>query len=611
MITVATSISTGQRRKKIPSRGSQKCLQPKRDMVEASAAVAAVEQASSASSRTRLHITPFNEALLNSYIPANLRAQATSISFHSVQTFPEKQFGYIELPASEAQKLKQKLNGATLRGQKIRIEQAKPEKRSLYATNQEIDMADEERPRKKPKKEKVKDGVLQGVVLEADRTVKRGWTESVAEKKEKKRKGKETAREDKDFKTKAKDKSKSRESSKYTTDSEMLFRTKLPPNVANNLPAKPGKTGKKDKTKEKKGQEGKTVIVHEFEKTQKHAGFLKTGSIDANAKPASEYVDGKGWIDESGSVVQEESVSMTKKSKKRKAENVEQISPTSQDDGPATNGQLTHSAKKKRVSFAAQDERGSPSDAESESLSDSSSELSSSDSSSASESSDSETDSESEESIPESAKEDEQPTETQAASLPSAAADPYAVQSDLVNMYKSVRTGSSIQPVKPLSVDTSFSFFSAGADDDDIEYSAMDEDEQTAPTAMDNPPLTPFTRRDREWRELRSAAPTPDTAAAHKKFDFSSVPPAADQEEDSESEDEVTADAVVPAAKGTSDFPPPTNMPIRVEKKEESEFCKWFWEHRGENNRAWKKRRREAMKMKRARENRRLSRKVI
>lgn len=36
----------------------------------------------------------------------------------------------------------------------------------------------------------------------------------------------------------------------------------------------------------------------------------------------------------------------------------------------------------------------------------------------------------------------------------------------------------------------------------------------------------------------------------------------------------------------------------------ESEFAKWFWENRGDNNRAWKRRRREAVKEKRQRENR-------
>ena len=46
-------------------------------------------------------------------------------------------------------------------------------------------------------------------------------------------------------------------------------------------------------------------------------------------------------------------------------------------------------------------------------------------------------------------------------------------------------------------------------------------------------------------------------------------------------------------------------------KKEESTFRKWFYEHRGDNNRAWKKKRREAKKVQRQRENRRATRRVV
>lgn len=41
------------------------------------------------------------------------------------------------------------------------------------------------------------------------------------------------------------------------------------------------------------------------------------------------------------------------------------------------------------------------------------------------------------------------------------------------------------------------------------------------------------------------------------------------------------------------------------EDKPESEFRKWFWENQGNLGRAWKKRRREAVKAKRSTENRR------
>ena len=69
--------------------------------------------------RVRLHITPFNESLVDRYIPASLKDQASNISFHTVETAPERGFGYVDLPAVEAQKLKKKLNGMTLKGTKV------------------------------------------------------------------------------------------------------------------------------------------------------------------------------------------------------------------------------------------------------------------------------------------------------------------------------------------------------------------------------------------------------------------------------------------------------------------------------------------------------------
>jgi len=49
-----------------------------------------------------------------------------------------------------------------------------------------------------------------------------------------------------------------------------------------------------------------------------------------------------------------------------------------------------------------------------------------------------------------------------------------------------------------------------------------------------------------------------------------------------------------------------------LEDKEpaESDFAKWFWEHRGETNRAWKRRKREAVKEKRKGDNKRRGRTV-
>jgi hypothetical protein len=119
-------------------------------------------------------------------------------------------------------------------------------------------------------------------------------------------------------------------------------------------------------------------------------------------------------------------------------------------------------------------------------------------------------------------------------------------------------------------------------------------------------PSTPYTRT----RDIRSAAPTPDTAAIGRKFSFSfaggghnNFSHDEDIQEGYEDEDDQWQNA---------------NMePLGVkevkegEPEEETEFAKWFWENRGDSNRAWKKRRRDVMKVKRQRENRRVSRHVV
>jgi hypothetical protein len=138
-------------------------------------------------------------------------------------------------------------------------------------------------------------------------------------------------------------------------------------------------------------------------------------------------------------------------------------------------------------------------------------------------------------------------------------------------------------------------------------------------------PHTPFTRQDLQWRGLRSAAPTPDTAAIGRRFSFPWGRDDAEDEEESdvgagvELKDNTRANAVLHALKKDEmDAEVDANAtPLgRKEGEErqgedESEFSKWFWEHRGENNRAWKKRRRDALKVERQRENRRTGRKVV
>src|SRR5712664_3144660 len=77
---------------------------------------------------TRLHITPFNPTLLNAILPPSILPNARNISYHTIETLPEKAYGYVELPKMDADKIKKKLNGSILKGIKVRIEAAKPKK---------------------------------------------------------------------------------------------------------------------------------------------------------------------------------------------------------------------------------------------------------------------------------------------------------------------------------------------------------------------------------------------------------------------------------------------------------------------------------------------------
>ena len=152
----------------------------------------------------RLHITPLKPELLKVYLAPSVLPLARNVSYHTVETFPERGFGYVELPEPEAQKIRKKLNGTTLKGSKVRIEMAKPEKRKA---REEADAEDKPAKRskkdkkdKKEKKEKKAEkrvrspGVFDGVELPEDRKVKRGWTEPVTAKSRSKSKDKDERR---------------------------------------------------------------------------------------------------------------------------------------------------------------------------------------------------------------------------------------------------------------------------------------------------------------------------------------------------------------------------------------------------------------------------------
>ncbi|KAI0612178.1 RRM domain containing protein [Pyrenophora tritici-repentis] len=445
------------------------------------------EEAQPDTKSVRLHITPFRPDLLNVYIAPSVLPSAQNISYHTVATFPERGFGYVELPEAEAQKIKKKLNGTTLRGTKVRIEMAKPEKRKARA---EADAAKEQEEAERP-------------------------------------------------------------------EPELLFKAKLTPVAATEVAHKDKKKDKKEK-KEKNKSAAREVVVHEFEKNTKTPSFLKEPQVAVSKKPAVDYVDGQGWVDEDGVVVEPE----TGKAKARRALEMDDESSV--------------------VSSSSEDEDSS--------------------------------DSESDESEAESRSASPSPvSSTKAKKTPNTPKPTKPAEKEvhpLEALFKRAKPaeGETSTPKKLTPINTSFSFF--------------DNEEPLEPNGepIEDAPITPFTQRDIEWRGLRSAAPTPDTAAIGRRFSFDWRTNS--QEIDDEDIGDLDPDAEQRLTLNTRANAASKKLPGVVEEDEEeatgatagaeeekpeSEFKKWFWENRGDLNRAWKKRRRDALKAKRHTENRKMT----
>jgi hypothetical protein len=518
---------------------------------------------------TRLHITPLNPTLLPSILPPAVLAASRNISYHSLQTFPEKEFGFVDLPSMEAQKIKKKLNGSILKGTKVKIEEARPSKQE--ARNEATSIIPEANAKKQeiPSKKRKRDTeTLPGIELR-DRKVKRGWTDPVAVKKlGKKTKGKKDVVK-----------------SKYTSGPELLFRTTLPANKAASTEDAPGlKTERK-----KKRKPAKEVVVHEFSKTTKHASFLRSSTVPSTAKEVAEYVEGKGWVDASGDVV-EAPVKKPKKAARPIPENLPSSSESfvsggfeeESDAGGSTmetRKEPTNVAKQASEEVSSTSSSGTSSDEEDQENQDSNNASSNSESEGETSQIDEET-------------HDEHP-------LPSPRT-PISLKLDIPKTEPPKKPDSAMHPLEALfkrrqpnlnapkipEAVPSFSFFGADGDDDG------DDDEEKG--VLDSIPMTPYTKQDFALRGLRSAAPTPDTAFPGKSYTV--WPTDNVSKEDSAGTDGGATPTQKHKAKESHLLKDSVDAPV-------SDFQKWFYEHRGENNRAWKRRRKLAAKEKRHREN--------
>jgi len=609
--------------------------------------------------RIRLHISPFSPALLPAIIPASVQASASDLSYHTVPTFPENNYGYIELPTEAAQQIKRKLNGYFLKGMKMKIEEARPDKKrkSQQAEFEEGRADVGETAPKRPKKEKrVKEqGVFPGVQLPEGREVARGWTQP----KESEKKGRKHGE------------GKLKKKSKDHAGQELLFKTHLPANVSS-------KTSDKEKKKHKSTRKpGRDAEVKEFTQSTKYPAFLRDPKGSNGAAQAVEFVDGKGWVDGEGNVV--EPVVQTRNTRHRNVAPTEDPSKESAivlDEAIQASSEADESANEDEdavseagdvqpeqslpvpvasVADASVEAKGSSAEAEDDDSEEenevkdttmaASGAASDADPSSSADSDSSET----EDNEPEPGEaeltnahpaapsnlEIPGPTTTLSAPVtltiapPSSLSLPTAIPKaihPLEALYKRTIVPSSTTtipidrtPNKPSPIQTTFSFFDSGNGDDD-EQDGEDVNDLGVKELM--PPRTPFTQRDFESRGMRSAAPTPDTAAIGKRFKWGVEGRDEDDEDDDDDDDEDEGDDDDDEKEDEEDavngngkvgaVQPDTATPILQGSAapddapgEQTEFEKHFWAMRGEYNRSWKARKREARKEQRQSENRR------
>ncbi|KAI9843159.1 MAG: hypothetical protein M1838_002747 [Thelocarpon superellum] len=553
--------------------------------------------ASSVTERLRLHISPLNPTNLSNIIPPTVLSKATNISYHQLQTFPESNYGFVELPMEDAEKLRKKLNGSILKGSKMKVSKARPERerRANDAGAPEPDVAKPDKDHdRRAKRRRREEGHFPGLELPDGRQVQRGWTKPASSKS----KGSKGSR----------DKNRKASTSSFTTKAECLFRTALPPKTASSsAPSMLADTQARVGERRVKDKHGRETVIHEFASTTKFSTFLRGHDAIKSGKIVSEFVDGKGWVDDGGIMLE----AVPKSSRRTGAP-------------PTISSQGKQAAEASQVGSNGPGTPTRPNVEESTSSSGSDESLG--------ESSSSESGSESE------------VLETESSQMTSKAGD-----------RKGKKAGPSAEPSPsrsregsapnltitiPTSTDTAGS--TTGAKPHPLESifkrPARKEVTATGPeTSQDNPtfsffgpdneegeggggeaeptmPQTPFTQRDFQERGIRSAAPTPDTAAPGRQFLF----PWRDGDDDMDDDGEGERAPRKGAGKASPSHlaPPPlfdaapgegAGAGTEAEAGAQKGFEETFWERRGETNRAWKRRRREVGKERKKRDNKKLS----
>ena len=424
----------------------------------------------------RLHIQPFTPALLPAIVPASAIHLVENLSYHELQTFPENNYGYLDLPAMEAEKVKKRLNGAILKGKKMKIEEARPRKRRHEDEEADLPAIESVEPTiestaRKPKRNRNTE-VIRGHSLSPGRTVKRGWTEVKVDKAKRSKKGKS-----------------SRIPSRYTEKEELLFQTKVPANKRDLV--------KEDRKKNGKKRNPNGDVIHEFEKTEAQPSFLRHASSEG--RRVQEFVEGTGWLDVDGEVV-------------------EATPTTSTRVPPSTYSRATRSSTMKvssENSGSSSETESTPRPVQEETRSRTPPPLERSDETSSSDFSSSDTESDGEDSIAVSSQASSGKEDRKSSPNPNASIHP------LEAIFKKPSKPGYQDIAKPsLEIQTSFSFFNENGED--LEEEAV--------------PGTPFSSQDNRSRGHRSAAPTPDTAHPTRYNSYSSQLSGSDREDEDETE---------------------------------------------------------------------------
>ncbi|KAL4784267.1 hypothetical protein BJX76DRAFT_327810 [Aspergillus varians] len=355
--------------------------------------------------------------------------------------------------------------------------------------------------------------------------------------------GQDTASNDKPSSTK--------KSKKRKAEDNVLGGYELPPD-------------RKSKKQSKKNKASSESVVHEFSQTTTYPAFLRS---DAGANTlTSTFEEGKGWVDESGNLKEPASDKIRKDQYRPGQIAGHKEKPKQAKAESATKAKNSTKDKSKRNNI----ERKEAESTESEDWTSSSGSSSESDT----------TNSEDDDSVSSSSSEESELSDVDSSLEPEALSKEKAInanpqqQPTEVHPLEALFKKATDQKKPDSDPPAQFSFF--GQEDADSEEE----------TPANIAPLTPFTKRITQDRDLRSAAPTPDTSQVTRTINWN--PP---DHSDDIGETHLDTDSPVPKS-GTG-------------SKDESDFAKWFWENRGDNNRAWKKRRRDAAKEQRQRDNRR------